>query len=144
MNKKRRVCSFCSQELADTAFFRHQSDTTGSVCPGKKLRQIDVTSEEEISDRESIKHSTSPRGLDSTFDLGSSDDENSDCQHNPGMVLDSPSDNSFEISSSELSSTSSECSSLDGNEIWEDEDKKIMSKVIRLQCVKLLLVFITF
>ena len=74
---KRRVCSSCTQELAKTAFFRHLHDTTGAVCPGKR-RKIDFEESggsDVDSDRESMVHSISPRGLDSTFDLGSSDEE---------------------------------------------------------------------
>ena len=117
---KRRVCSSCTQELAKTAFFRHFHDTTGTVCPGKR-RRIESVSDTD-SDRESIVHSISPRGLDSTFDLGSSDEENMaviDSLSHFGSLDDCESDNS---SGTFSAGSDSHCSSLDGEEIWDELD----------------------
>ena len=121
MNKRRILCSFYSQELAGTAFFRHQSDTIGAVCPGKRRRMV-VTSD----DGDSEKCSASPTGLDSTFDLGSSDSDGSVSiyqQHQNQIPSDNESDNSlFDISSSSSSeSYNSDRSSLDGEELWKGD-----------------------
>lgn len=126
MNKKRRICSFCSQELADTAFFRHQSDTTGTVCPGKRKRIVTI-SDDELTERESLENCKSPRNLDSTFDLGSSDSDDSISMHPYQYQCISPDkplsdDSLFDISSDSSSdSCNSTTSSLDGEEVWEDD-----------------------
>ena len=129
---KRRVCSSCTQELAKTAFFRHLHDTTGAVCPGKR-RKIDFEESggsDVDSDRESMVHSISPRGLDSTFDLGSSDEERETASasgvldslsHGRSLDCECDSDSDDSLGASSTSSNPC-CSSLDGEEVWEELD----------------------
>ena len=119
----RRLCPFCSQELGRTAFYRHVNDKTGNVCPGKKrprleLRTIcDAGSEDEVPLR-----SSSPRALDSTFDVSSSEEEpelHDSPVYTPGTS--GVSDSGTENSSSESSS---------GEEVWEvseNEDSSTQS-----------------
>ena len=122
IGSKRQVCSFCDQELAHTSFHRHLHDTSGSVCPGKRRK---VINEDSDSNRESIVNSISPRGLDSTFDIGSSDctSESDDAgllSEDCGCISDNVNtDSSINTpSDSEYSSDSS----LDGEEIWDDSE----------------------
>ena len=130
---KRRVCSSCTQELAKTAFFRHLHDrTTGAVCPGKR-RKIDFEESggsDVDSDRESMVHSISPRGLDSTFDLGSSDEERETAlasgvldslSHGRSLDCECDSDSDDSLGASSTSSNPC-CLSLDGEEVWEELD----------------------
>lgn len=140
IGNKRQVCSFCDQELAHTSFHRHLHDTAGSVCPGKRRKTI--YEDDSDSDRESIVNSISPRGLDSTFDLGSSDytpeSEDGDLLSEDGGLLSEDGGLSIGISydtdSSINTPSDSEYSSdsgLDGEEIWddsEDETHQVSSK----------------
>jgi len=118
------VCSFCSQELGRTAFYRHFSDKTGNVCPGKKKPRRSLRCETEDAydicdsiDGDSELHlsSGSPRALDSTFDLDSSD-EGEQMNYSLGLP------NTGEIISSSSDSDASSSGSSSDGEIWEETD----------------------
>ena len=71
----RRVCSSCRQELGRTALYRHLTDKTGNVCPEKKRPRTSVQCHTvEDSDSNFQQGSSSPRALNSTFELCSSDE----------------------------------------------------------------------
>lgn len=110
MSSNRRVCPYCEEELAHTAFSRHLNDKTGRVCPGK-------TNCGGVSD------------LDSTFELDSSIDFESESDGADVEISGSLHENSYAHSSVEMNSSSAEesdseislksTSSSDG-EVWED------------------------
>lgn len=122
----RRVCSCCSQELGRTAFYRHINYKTGNVCPGKKRRRLELQSEWDAESADAVDRvpvrSSSPRALDSTFDLSSSD-EGEPLYSSPSYALITG--DTFEHSSMNCDSSSSGPSS--GEEIWEVSEMKILA-----------------
>ena len=129
----RRTCAFCSEELAPTAYFRHLHDTNGLVCPGKRKRcnvQADVF-EDDLSHDDLSPHVKSPRGLDSTFEVESSDEESTAaCEQvlpHTAVVCDDV----FNITSDEEEDSleSSSESSL-GEEVWETSEDEQTSKPV--------------
>ena len=109
----RKVCSFCGQELAHTAFSRHQGDKTGRVCPGKRELVFET-----VSYSENEPSSLVSADLDTTFDLGSSDD--AEVTHD----IDHPCVEDCGMSDTDSNSTSSSftLSSSDG-EFWDAPDE---------------------
>ena len=115
METWRKESSFCGQELAHAAFYRHLSDQTGSICPGK------------------YQH---PESLDSTFDFGSSSDTGSDAGSNTNtqeMLEDPvPYDDSNECTGQSQSfsetSMSSEVDLSEDGEIWETSDEDMSDR----------------
>ena len=114
----RRVCSFCSEELAPTAFYRHLHDRTRTICHGKR-KKIDANTSD--GESECLPHLGSPRATDSTFDL-ESDDEDEIWHDDQACEVLSPLSRSTPRNSSESlscdDSTSSASSSLE--EVWDE------------------------
>lgn len=117
----RKVCPFCEQELAHTAFTRHLSDNTGRICPA----------------RSRFSRSPSPRAadLDSTFDLGSSDLEApseilSDNSYTSCDDAGNLSDSEMSIASSTDSDSSSDSVTLSSeDEVWDDMESEEQKEV---------------
>ena len=73
MDRKRRVCETCKQEIVHAAFLRHLKDKTGVVCPTKQ--QVLPYTDSHYSDSESEEgggeldvSSLSDSNLDTTYD----------------------------------------------------------------------------
>ena len=105
----RRVCQACNEELALTAYYRHQN---GNSCPAKRRERPPSPN----SDENCFEKELTDMDLDSSFSFGDcesviSRDENTNfpLEDNEGEV-----DSMFEESSNE------ENSSVDDGEIWED------------------------
>ena len=123
------MCRFCSQELSKTAYYRHLSDKTGTVCPGKKRSRV-ACDREGVSDEElACASRKSPRTLDSTFEICSSSSDN--CESNPdeqdyALAFEyspieragTPWQNVESISSDEISTKESSSE----EEIWDDRE----------------------
>ena len=122
----RRVCSFCDEELAPTAFYRHLHDRTSTVCTGKR-RRIDFSGDE-LSESEHPLHMNSPRALDSTFDLESSDEIESPSEthaHSVFLPHSAQFDDTSEGASYTFSSSDSEDSTASSlEEVWDETDSE--------------------
>ena len=70
MLNKRRICSFCAEELAPTSYYRHLHDRFGHVCPDKR-QCVGLCDKESKEDVVSIN---SPKNFDSSFDVATSDE----------------------------------------------------------------------
>jgi len=102
----RKVCPHCEEELAHTAYSRHQSDRTGRICPGKSV----------CYERERSPRATD---LDSTFDFGSASDNEDDFEDNsfthfPGDIQ--------EESEAVVSDIDSDNTVSSDGEIWDDTE----------------------
>ena len=130
----RRLCEYCHQYLAESAYYRHLNDKFGSICPGKSLdtfKPLEESTEEVLSSsEENVSIAT-----ESSFDFESSEEQfvrsesvegdigtaqNANCGlgcvpagEDESIVSDSNSDFSFQ-------------SDLD-EEIWEDSDDDAIS-----------------
>ena len=130
----RRLCEYCHQYLAASAYYRHLNDKFGSICPGKSLdtsEPLEESTEEVLSSsEENVSIAT-----ESSFDFESSEEQfvrsesvegdidtaqNANCGlgcvpagEDESIVSDSNSDFSFQ-------------SDLD-EEIWEDSDDDAIS-----------------
>ena len=117
-------------KLAPTAFFKHVHDRTGTVCPGQRKRGD--LNDAEMSETDHPLDVKSPKALDSTFQLESSDEnESQNKEYSHGSLLSSPggSNKPFDILLFTTNSSDSEdstVSSLD-EEVWDgiesDDDK---------------------
>ena len=85
---KRRICTFCTEELAPTAYFRHLHNRNGTVCPGKRKRC--TTNEDVVCESDLSFDVKSPRTLDSTFEIESSDEESNSLPEPCEEVLSNP------------------------------------------------------
>ena len=69
----RLVCKSCNQELGRSSFYRHLTDDSGSVCPGKVTTHAELSqsSDEESSEEQPEIHSPDMDAyyaeLDTTF-----------------------------------------------------------------------------
>lgn len=90
-----RVCAFCSEELAPTAFYRHLHDKTGTVCPGKRKR--DDLSDGDASESERQLCVKSQRALDSTFKLESIASESGNETYTNKVLSSSPASSDVNI-----------------------------------------------
>ena len=146
---ERRMCRFCLQELAHTAYFRHLHDTSGTICPGRRTTDHEESHKgSESSESDSVGSDTCSRLIDSTFKLGSNESFGSnesnqetgqrtsnfvgrheatneleidcDCSVQPSSSDD---EDIMQISSGFSNSSSDGCgtSSSDG-EVWDDSD----------------------
>ena len=73
----RRLCEYCHQYLAASAYYRHLNDKLGSICPGKSSdmselleESADESAEELLSNDENISIATK-----SSFDFESSEEQ---------------------------------------------------------------------
>ena len=69
----RKVCSYCSQELSHTTFYRHLNDTSGTICPARKRSRSYANlpdTEAELTPVDKITRGDS-LSLDSSFDVNS-------------------------------------------------------------------------
>lgn len=133
----RRLCTFCHQYLAVSAYYRHVNDKIGSICPGKsaspsiEMNELDETVEELLySSDDNISVTT-----ESSFDFESSEDQFADnelVQDGSDSIQDTNPDvgcceTDHDESRSIVSDSSSEFdfqSDLD-EEIWEDSDDDV-------------------
>ena len=117
----RKVCSYCSQELGRTSFYRHLNDKSGAICPGRKrsrsCENTTPTGKVRLEDFDS-------QSLDSSFDVNSGDDSeiwhDAECE-----AISSTITTSFTPSSNESESVSeSDYSSGSAIEIWDESDSE--------------------
>ena len=149
----RRLCTFCHQYLAESAYYRHTNDKIGSICPGK-LESVSPSVErnavdELLPDEELLSSSDDNISVntESSFDFESSEDQFSDNEllQDNGSDIDStqdtnPDDGCFseadhDESMSIVSDSSYEFdfqSDLD-EEIWEDSDDNVTDST-KLSC----------
>ena len=65
----RKICSYCSQGLSPTTFYRHLNDQSGKICPGKKKsHDYDFPNPEDVTPTEKMPRNDS---LASSFDVNS-------------------------------------------------------------------------
>ena len=116
--KLRRECPHCKQELARTAYTRHQTDRTGRICPGKRVRED-----------ESRERSPSASDLDSTFDFGLDGDEDNGFEdsfsHIPGRTEDASESLMSDMDTDDTVSSDGEV--WDDMESSEDDDEDVVS-----------------
>ena len=117
----RKQCSFCGELLAPSAYYRHATDQTGSVCPGKCGKVAPSPGVVSESD-DDLSFSSSHSHLDSSFDFGSVNDD--DMQVGlPFACMDDPlpstaSDDFPETDEAESSNQES------GDKIWTSSDEE--------------------
>ena len=143
----RRLCTFCHQYLAESAYYRHANDKIGSICPGKSVTpSVEtnlvnelLTDEELSSGNDNISVIT-----ESSFNFESSEDQFSDNEllKNNGSDMDTNLDGGscceadHNESMSIVSDSSSEFdfqSDLD-EEIWEDSDDNDVTDSTKSSC----------
>ena len=122
----RKICSYCSQELSRTTFYRHLNDQSGKICPGKKRSRDynDFPNPEDVTPTEKMPRNDS---LDSSFDVNSDSCASFDVNpcddevwHDSDYVITASTVSTF-YSSSE-SESDSDCASSSDIEIWDRSD----------------------
>ena len=103
--KLRRECPHCKQELARTAYARHQTDRTGRICPGKR-----------VCEDESRERSPNASDLDSTFDFGLDGDEDNGFEDSFSHILGRTED----ASESLMSDMDTDDTVSSDGEVWDD------------------------
>ena len=132
--KRRRRCLSCGSTLAITAFQRHRTDRTGSVCVGK---QVVVTDSSSSSDLFSTEEEDCSEDSNSSFNFESSSD-GSDAEVHEGEDEDD-----YSRSESEAEVTSPES----GEEIWDTTENEDDFDDVQYQAKDMLLgifVFLNF
>ena len=114
MDENRKICEWCGEELAHAAYFRHLFDKDGSVCFGKNCQ----------STRDRTDGFNHVDDLDSTFELESEGDNDKNELFSLGSdqnerYLRYFTDISLSDSDSDMTMSSNEISSLDGEELWD-------------------------
>ena len=124
MEEERHQCSFCSQELAHSAYYRHLNDTVRSVCPGK------------ASIQQSLESTCSDSSTDSTFDISSDNDEAYFAENSTFSQKNASSESEMEISFDDDTSSSGEevwelSDSSDGDNVTDNEENYFVPNVFR-------------
>ena len=115
MDSDRKLCDFCGEELAHSAYYRHLHDKDGSICPGK-LQSVTEQSGDFMDSSE----------LDSTFDLGSKSEEFLHDDYQIGDDYISSSDSLTSDTDSDMDFSENSPTSSEGEEVWEiSEDESI-------------------
>ena len=121
-SSSRRVCPGCKEELAPTAYYRHQ---TGTSCPGRKHERLPTTdpdfsgtdSEEKDCDESVSKHDI---GLDSSFCISDCESVMQTDDNNAHKFFDSTDDEEEIDTMLEHESSTEDELSLEDGEIWDD------------------------
>ena len=105
--RKTQWCTYCCQELSHAAFYRHLEDKSGCVCPGRRNKPLDSSSDS-----------------DSSFDLNTEESSTAE------MDTDQPLDESYGSHSSEEGDNSEmDDVEFEGEEIWESSDDEVQPEV---------------
>lgn len=139
----RRLCKFCHQYLAVSAYYRHVNDKTGLICPGKsaststEIDELDETVEGVLSSSDDNISVTT----ESSFDFESSENQFSGNELVQDIDdMDSTQDGSCEADCSEnISIVSDSSSEFDfqsdlEEEIWEDSGDDDVIDSTKLSC----------
>ena len=126
-SRRRKRYQYCCEELAPAVYYRHMSDVSGNICPGR---------------------SQPNENLDSTFDFGSSSSEDDQDQDN--NISNQAPDNDIVSLSDSDSSTSSGVSEMfsDMEEVWDscdDDDVEVTTEVENFRSIMFVLsIFLNF
>ena len=170
VRRKRRVCSYCMEELSHASFYRHLQDKSGAICPGKRQISSCTFNDEssESSDDEtsltdeldiSFRSELSDNYLEDTFDFGTESDNSSHGRDDnySGSNFIATCNTAVPLVNTQDTIMSSDRSSddhfeSDGEEIWEDscpeidsdrEDTNIMTNNLAKRILLGILTFIT-